>query len=330
MADERPEDGPNGQHPADERGREADRPSEIPKRGWLDIARRVKAEAKDDNLSLLAGGVAFFAMLSLVPALVALVSFYGLFADPSAVERQARDLTKALPPEARDLIVQQLHNVVDSSSTGLGLAAIGGLVLALWSASAAVKHLIEAVNATYDERETRGFVKLRGLSLALAIGATVFLVGAVALIAIVPAALGDSDLASGVRTVLDLLRWPLLLIGMIVALAIVYKLGPDRDNPKWRWVSWGAAIATIGWLLASILFSVYTANFGSYNETYGSLGAVIVLMLWLYLTALLVLIGSEINSEMEHQTAKDSTVGPERPLGTRGGRMADEVASAPR
>jgi membrane protein len=315
---------------ADDHGRDADRPSEIPTRGWLDIARRVKAEAKDDNLSLLAGGVAFFSMLSLVPALVALVSLYGLFADPSDVERQARDLTKALPAEARDLIVQQLRNVVDSSNASLSLAAIGGLVLALWSASAAVKHLIEAVNVTYGEKETRGFVKLRGLSLLLAIGGTLFLVGAVALIAIVPAAIGDSGLASSLRTVVNVLRWPLLVLGMLIAVAVVYRLGPDRDDPKVRWVSWGALTATVGWILASVLFSVYAANFGKYNETYGSLGAVIVLMLWLYLSALLVLIGSEINAEMEHQTAKDSTVGPERPLGERGARMADEVAAPAR
>ena len=309
MADQRLEDRQHhGGTEADSRGRKADRPSAIPKRGWLDIAKRVKAEAKDDNLSLLAGGVAFFAMLSLVPALVALVSFYGLFADPSDVERQARDLTKALPEDARNLIVQQLRDVVGSSGAGLGLAAIAGLALALWSASAAVKHLIEAVNATYGEKETRGFLKLRGLSLALAIGATMFLVGAVALIAIVPAALGDSGMADGLRIFLNVLRWPLLLTGMIVALAIVYKLGPDRDNPKSRWVSLGAVVAAVGWLFASLLFSVYAANFGSYNETYGSLGAVIVLMLWLYLTALLVLIGSELNAEMEHQTARDSTV----------------------
>jgi membrane protein len=312
----------------DERGRCADQPSDIPKRGWIDIAKRVKSEAKDDNLSLLAGGVAFFSMLSLVPGLVALVSLYGLFADPADVEDQVRDVTKALPSEARELIVDQLTSVVETSSTGLGITAIAGLALALWSASAAVKHLIGAVNVTYDERETRGFVKVRGLSLVLAVGAALFLVGAIALIAIVPAALGDSDLASGARTAANVLRWPLLVIAMFVGLAIVYRLAPDRDDPKWRWVSWGAVVATIGWLVASVLFSVYASNFGKYNETYGSLGAVIVLMVWLYLTALLILVGSEINAEIEHQTARDSTVGPERPLGTRGARMADEVGAS--
>jgi membrane protein len=286
----------------------------------------VKQEAKDDNLSLLAGGVAFFAMLSLVPALVAVVSLYGLVADPSDVERQVRDLTEAMPEEARDLLLQQMNNIVESSSAGLSLAALGGLVLALWSASAALKQLIAAVNVTYDEREDRGFLKVRSLSLVLALGAALFVVVAIALIAILPSALGDSGVGQVARVVVNVARWPLLLVGMVIALSIVYRVGPNRDDPRWRWVSWGAVIAAVGWIVASIAFSIYAANFGSYNETYGSLGAVIVLMLWLYLTALLVLLGAEINAELEHQTARDSTVGPERPLGTRGGRMADEIA----
>lgn len=304
-------------------------PSDIPKRGWRDILLRVKTEAKDDNLSLLSGGVAFFGMLSLVPALVALVSLYGLVADPADVERQANDLTQALPTEARELIVEQLRNVVSTSSGKLGFAAIAGTAVALWSASSAVKHLIEAVNAVYDEEEGRGFVKVRGLSILLALGGAVFLVAAVALIAILPAALGDSSIGDGVRVALNVLRWPLLAAGMVAALAVVYKLGPDRDNPKFRWVSWGAVLATIAWIAASILFSIYTSNFGKYNETYGSLGADIVLMLWLYLTALVVLLGAELNAEMEHQTAKDTTVGPDRPLGQRDGRMADEIGVSP-
>ena len=312
----------------DPHGRRSDEPSDIPKRGWKDILIRVKNEAKDDNLSLLSGGVAFFAMLSLVPALVAVVSIYGLVADPSDIERQVRDYTQALPAEARQLVTQQLRNVVDSSSSGLGLAAIGGVLLALWSASSAVKHLITAVNAIYDEDEERGFVKVRGLSVLLAVAAALFLVAAILLIAFLPSALGDSSLGTGARWVLNILRWPLLALGMILALAVVYRVGPDRDDPKWRWVSAGALFATVGWVVASLLFSVYASNFGNYNETYGSLGAVIVLMLWLYLSALLVLLGAELNAETEHQTAKDTTVGPERPMGTRRARMADEVGAA--
>ncbi|HEX5096732.1 MAG TPA: YihY/virulence factor BrkB family protein [Acidimicrobiia bacterium] len=312
----------------DPHGRGSAEPSDILARGWKDVLVRVKREAKDDNLSLLSGGVAFFAMLSLVPALIAVVSIYGLVADPSDVERQAREYTRALPDEARDLVIQQLRNVVNSSSGGLGLAAIGGIFLALWSASSAVKHLITAVNTIYEEDEGRGFVKVRGLSLLLAVGAAVFIVGAILLIAVLPSALGDSSLGTAARWIFNVLRWPLLAVGMIFALAVVYRVGPDRDDPKWRWISWGAVFATIAWIIASVLFSIYTSNFGSYNETYGSLGAVIVLMLWLYLSALLVLLGAELNSEIEHQTARDTTVGPERPMGARRARMADEVGAA--
>jgi len=312
-----------------DRGRSAERPREIPAAGWRDVALRVKAEAKADNLSLLAGGVAFFAMLSLVPALVAVVSIYGLVADPADIERQVRDLTRALPAEARDLITQQLRDVVRSSETGLGLGAIAGALVALWGASSAVKHLISAINTTYDEDETRGFVRLRGLSILLALGAAVFVVVAVGLIAVLPAALSDTGLGDAARSVLNVVRWPLLFVAMIVALAVVYRFGPDRDNPRWRWVSWGAVVAAVAWVAASIGFAVYTANFGRYNETYGSLGAVVVLLLWLYLSALLVLLGSEINAEIEHQTARDTTVGAERPLGARGARMADEVGARP-
>jgi membrane protein len=304
------------------------RPSDIPARAWRDILLRVKDEAKNDNVSLLSGGVAFFAMLSLVPALIAVVSIYGLVANPSDVERQANDLTKALPPDAQRLVVEQLRNVVSSSKSGLGLAAVAAIVLALWSASSAVKHLIEAVNTAYGQRDERGFVKLRGLSILLSLGAALFMAAAIALIAFVPAALGDTSLGAAARFALNVIRWPLLAFGVIVGLAIVYKLDPDRDDPQFRWFSWGAVAATVAWIVASILFSVYAANFGNYNEMYGSLGAVIVLMLWLYLTANVVLLGAELNAEMEHQTAKDSTVGPDRPLGQRGGRTADEVAAA--
>lgn len=313
-----------------DRGRRATKPSQIPARGWRDVLLRVKDEAREDNLSLLAAGVAFFALLALVPALVALVSLYGLFADPADVQRQVEDATRALPQEARALVVQQLENVVDSSSTGLGLTALAGLALALWSSSSAMKHVIVAINTTYDESEQRGFVKLRSLSLLLALGAIAFFVVAIFVITFLPSVLSEIGLGDAGRTALELLRWPVLVAAMIAGLAVVYRVGANRDDAEWRWVSWGAVFATAGWLVASLLFSFYTSRFGSYNEMYGSLGAVIVLMLWLFVTALLVLLGAELNAEMEHQTAHDTTEGPERPMGTRGARMADEVGPSPR
>ncbi|GIU90632.1 MAG: hypothetical protein KatS3mg010_1731 [Acidimicrobiia bacterium] len=312
------------------RGRRPARPSPIPARGWHELLLRVKEAARDDNLSLLAAGVAFFALLALVPALVALVSVYGLFADPADVQRQVEDATRALPQEARALVVQQLENVVESSSTGLGLTALAGLTLSLWSSSSAMKHLIEAINTAYDESERRGFVKLRGLSLLLALGAIAFFVLAIFVITFLPSVLSEIGLGGTGRTALQLLRWPVLVAAMIVGLAVVYRVGANRHDAEWRWVSRGAVFATAGWLVASLLFSFYTSRFGSYNETYGSLGAVIVLMLWLFVTALLVLLGAELDAEMEHRGAHGTTVGPDRRAGAHAARTAHEVGPSPR
>jgi membrane protein len=198
-------------------------------------------------------------------------------------------------------------------------------VIALWSASSGTKHLIEAVNTAYDEEEGRGFVRVRGLALLLTLGAIVFLLLAIGLIAVVPSALDDAGVPDAVRLVVEIAIWPVLGVAMILGLAVLYRVAPDRDDPKWRWASWGAVIATALWLVGSVAFAVYASNFGSYDETYGSLGGVVVLMLWLYLTALVVVLGAEINAALETQTVRDSTTGPEQPLGARGAEAADSV-----
>lgn len=291
-----------------DRGRAAERPSDLTVQAWRDILVRTKDAAKADNVALLAAGVAFFALLSMVPAMIATVSIYGLVADPSDIERQVSQLTEALPEEARALITQQLGDVVRSSSSGLSFAAIGGVAIALWTASSGMKHLVRAVNVAYDEPARDSFVKTRGLALALALGAIAFAIVALGLVAVLPAALSEVGLGSVARVAMNLLRWPLLFLAMITGLAVLYRLAPNRAGSQWRWVSWGAVLATTGWVVASILFSIYTANFGNYNETYGSLGAVVLLLLWLFLTALFVILGAEINSEMERQTTRDTTV----------------------
>ena len=200
-----------------------------------------------------------------------------------------------------------------------------GIALALWSASSGMKHLIEAINAAYDEDETRGFLRLRGLSVILTLGAVVFLVLAFALIALAPAILADTGLGAVGRVLATVLRFVVLGAGLIAALAVLYRYAPDRDEPRWAWVTPGALLAAGLWLAGSLLFSVYAANFGKYNETYGSLGAVVILLLWLFLTAFVVIIGAELNAELERQTARDTTKGPEAPLGTREARSADTV-----
>ncbi len=269
---------------------------------WLPVLRRVKRQAVGDNVSLLSGGVAFFALLAIVPLLVAALSIWGLFASPGDATRVIRDLASGLPRSAQNLIRQQLHSIATRSNAGLGLTALVSIVVALWSASSGVKHLIEAVNTAYGEAEDRGFVRVRVLAVLLTFGALFFMLVAVALIAVLPGALADAGVPHGVRVVLDVLVWPVLAVMMVTGLALLYRFAPARTDPEWRWLSWGAVLATLGWLVASALFALYSSNLGSYDRTYGSLGGVVVLMLWLYLTALVVVLGAELDAALEAAT----------------------------
>ncbi len=312
-----------------ERGRDARRPSDIPSRGWRDIAWRIKDQLDRDNVSVVAAGVAFYTLLAIVPALAAVVSIYGLVADPADVQAQLEAVAHLLPEEAQSLISEQVKRIAASSGGALGLGAVVGLLLTLWSASKGMKTLITALNIVYDEQEQRGFIKLNLIALGLTLGAVVFLVVTLALIVALPAVLDSLGLGETLRGLVAWLRWPPLLIGVIVALALIYRYGPSRDPARWRWVNWGATVATVLWLAGSVAFSLYVRNFGSYNETYGSLGAVVILLMWFYLTAYVVLLGAEINAEMEHQTARDTTRGPAQPKGQRGAYVADTVGEQP-
>jgi membrane protein len=307
------------------RGREATRASDVPPRGWWDVLRRTIREVRDDDVSTIAASVAFYSLLALFPALIALVSVYGLAADPRDVGEQLRSFTRALPRDARQLVTDQLTSITRRSDGGLGTAAVIGIAAALWSAAGGVAALIKGLNKVYDERETRRFLRLRGLALLLTVGGVVVAIAMVGLIAAAPA-VARRILGSGTAaTTVVLLRWPLLALLILVALAVLYRFAPDREKPKWRWVSWGAIVAATIWLVASVGFSIYVDVLGSYNETYGSLGAVVVLMLWLYLAALAVLFGAELNAELERQTARDTTTGAERPLGERDAYAADTL-----
>jgi membrane protein len=316
--------GPGEDGAGDDRGRDADGPGDVPASGWKDVALRVKGEVKEDQVPLLSAGVAFYLLLALFPALAALVSLYGLFADPAEVSRQVSDLTGTLPQEAQSLITDQLEKVTEEEQ-GIGVTLAVSIAAALWAASSGVKHLIGAVNAAYDERETRKFLKLRGLSLALTVGAVLFAAVSLGVIAVLPALAEELPFGDIGTTLVQIGSYVGLAVGFALGLAVLYRYAPDRDAPKWRWVSWGAAIATVVWILGSVAFSVYVSNFGSYGETYGSIGAVIVLMLWLAVTAFAIIFGAEINSELEAQTAKDSTVGGPEPMGTRGAVKADNI-----
>lgn len=303
-------------------GGNADRPSQIPPEGWRQVAQRGWAEAKADQVPLLGAGVAFFAFLALFPALIALVTLYGLFADPGVIANQVNSLS-ALPAEVRQLIVDQINNQNRSS---LGWSAAISIAVALFSASGGVNQLMIAINVAYDEEPKRSVVKHRLIALGLTAGAIVFIVVLLGLVAVVPPVLGqlfgDSPV---VRVALSALRWVLVVVLVAAALAVLYRVAPDRDSPKIRWVSVGAAIATLLWLLASIGLSVYVSTFGNYAKTYGVFAAVIVLLLWLWIASYAVLLGAEINAEAEQQTIRDSTRGPARPLGERHAVKADST-----
>jgi membrane protein len=313
----------------DAASREAERPSQIPPRGWFSILRRVMAEVKEDNVTLLAAGVAFYAMLSIFPAIIAVVTVYGLVADPNQVEAQVSEFAKSLPAGADQLLTDQLQNVVSAGRQSLSIGLAVSLAAVLWTASGGVQGLVKGLNIVYDENETRGFLKLRGLSLLLTLGAILVAVIALTLIAVFPAVIDNLGLGRAGELAASIARWVVLALLVLVALAVVYRFAPDRANPRWRWVSWGAVVALVLWLLGSIGFSWYVDNFGKYNQTYGALAAVIILLLWLFLSAFAVLLGAELDAEIERQTARDTTTGPERPLGERGAEVADTLGQSP-
>jgi len=309
------------------RGRHADNPAEIPPIGWKDVGKRVMTKVREDNLTLVAAGIAFFSLLSLAPAMIALVSIYGLVASPTDVSRHVNELSGAMPDEAKRLISEQLSQVVSTDRAGLGLSLVIGVLIALWGASTAMKNLMVALTLANNEDERRGFVALRTRAALLTLAGIVFLIGTVMLLTVAPSWIeGTGSAALGLAV--TVVRWPALFVAMMVGLAVIYRYAPDRDEPKWRWVSWGAAIATALWVLASVGFSIYASQFGSYNKTYGSMAAVVITMLWLYLTALCVLLGAVVNAELEHQTMKDTTKGEPEPLGKRDAFVADTVGAA--
>lgn len=310
---------------AEGRGRQATRPRDIPGSGWRDVLVRIKQGLSDDHVGIVSAGVAFYALLALFPGLAALVSIYGLITDPGQVQQQLSALSSLLPQDAYALVQQQLKKVASQAGGTLTAGAVGGLLITLWSATKGVKGLIDALNIVYDEEEGRGFIKLNALALLLTLGA--ILLGAITLILIaaLPALLGNLGLSELARNLVSLVRWPVLVVVVMVALAVIYRFGPSRDKAQWQWVTWGAVLATLLWLIGSVAFSIYVSNFGSYNKTYGSMGAVVVLLLWLYLSAYIVLLGAELNAESEHQTTRDTTSGAPQPLGQRGAYVADSV-----
>ncbi len=275
-----------------------------------------------------AAGVAFYSLLAIFPAVAAFASLYGLVADASTIDSHLSLVSGILPGGAVDILHGQLENLAARSDAKLGLGFLFGLGVALWSANAGMKAIIDALNVVYDEKEKRSFLKLNLLSLLFTFLAILSLLLALGAVIAVPVVLSLAGVSSFSSAPIAALRWPLLFLLATLALAAIYRYGPSRREARWQWLSVGSLAAAVAWLFSSVLFSWYIANFGSYNATYGPLGAAAGMMMWMWISAIVILVGAELNAEIEHQTARDSTVGPDKPLGRRGAIMADTVGAA--
>jgi membrane protein len=310
------------------RGREATSPFDIPWLGWKDIFLRTYHEFNEDRVMTIAAGVVFYVILAIFPAILVFVSIYALFLDPATIRQLLAAAEGVMPDEAFGLLQTEVMRIVDKSTGALGLTSLLALAVAVWSANSGTKSIFDALNIVYEESEKRSFIRLNLISLAFTLGSLVFLVLAAALVIGVPLVLGEWGYLETGTIVLSLLRWPLLFIVLAGALSVLYRYGPSRQDAKWRWITPGSAFAALIWLVASLLFSFYLSNFADYTATYGSLGAVIGFAMWLWITFISILLSAELDAEIEHQTAHDSTVGPPKPLGARGATMADEVGAA--
>jgi membrane protein len=310
------------------RGRFSETPLQIPPAGWKDILWRTYDRTNEDRLLAIAAGVVFFGLLAVFPAITALVSCYGLFANPSTIADNLQTLAYMLPDGSFQIVQDQIARVLGNGQISLGLTFLFGLALALWSANAGVKAVIDALNVVYGEREKRSFIKLNLLSLAFTTGAIAALLLMVGAVVALPLTLDKMGLAYDSKIIISLARWPVLLVMLLLALGILYRFGPSRPGARWQWLGTGTVVAALLWIAGSSLLSWYLSNFGNYGATYGSLGAAIGLMMWMWMSAIIVLYGAELNSEIEHQTAVDTTAGPGRPMGARGAAMADTLGRA--
>lgn len=316
--------------PDDGRGRQAATPTEIPPSGWRDIVLRAWRESGEDNVGLISAGVAFYGFLALVPLLGAFILTYGLLADPRTVLANVQTLFRLLPQEAARLIGDQLVQITEQSAGKTGFGLVASLALSLYGAMNGASSMVTALNVAYDEEERRGFIKRNVLAFAITVGTV--LVGVLGMLAMGALAALERLIPDAPGVILMGLRiafWIGAALAASLALAALYRYGPDRDEAKWGWLTPGALLATAGWIVMTLGFGLYAANFANYNATYGALGTVVVLLMWLYLSAYVVILGAELNAEMEHQTARDTTKGPERPMGMRDAEVADTLGEVP-
>lgn len=310
------------------RGRDAERPGQIPAAGLKDVLWRLYAAIGEDRVMLIAAGVTYYLLLALFPAMAALVSLYGFFSSPADIAERIGFLGSVMPADALNIFLDQLKSLASQDNSTLGIGLLAGLAIALWSANNGMKALFEAMNVAYGETEKRSFIRLNAISLLFTFGALILVIVLIVAVGIVPVVLSFLWLERWAEILINLARWPLMLLFVVGAIAILYRFGPSREPPKPRWLSWGTAFAAISWVIASVAVSFYLANFANYNATYGTLGAMIGFMVWTWISVIIVIIGAEINAELEHQTARDSTTGPPKPMGSRGAYMADTIGKA--
>lgn len=308
-----------------DRGRDAKSPGEIPARGLRDVFWRVIEAVMVDRVTLIAAGVTYYLLLSLFPALAALVALYGFVADPSTIMGHIGFLASVFPPGSFDLILNQLTALTQQKTSTLSFAFFTGLVVAIWSANSGMKAVFDAMNVAYQEKEKRSFVSLNLLSLTFTFGGLIIAIVLIAAIGVLPAALSYLWLDRWQELLARFARWPLVLVLVGCGIAVIYRFGPSREQAKFRWLSWGVVFSTLLWMAASILFSFYIENFANYNATYGTLGALIGMMVWVWISVIILIVGAELNAELEHQTARDSTTGSPQPMGNRGAFVADTL-----
>jgi membrane protein len=308
-----------------DRGRSAKQPEQIPAKGWWDIIVRVKNDLSRDNLSLVAGGLAMYALLSVFPALAAAASFYGLLFSPDDVIKQMNAFSGVLPPGVWDIFNNELQDVARRASSTLTVGVVLGVLIALASARSGMAALMQAANIAYQEREKRGFIRQILTSIVFTLGAILGFILMLLLGVAVPLIFKAFSASAWVQDTVAILRWALLWLFGVAGLAVTYRFAPAREHARWQWVTWGSVFAATLWLAGSILFAYYVGTFGSYAKTYGALGGVVVLLMWFYLSSCFVVLGAEINAEMERQTMRDTTDGPEQPMGQRGAYAADTV-----
>jgi membrane protein len=316
---------PHFRETSDEHGRTAEHPVDIPRRGWWDIAVRVKKEMAEDNVDIIASGLALYALLAVFPALAAAVSIYGLFASPADIAAHLQQVGAMLPEEATRILQQQLNQLAQHPQATLSFGIIAGISLALWSARKGMVALMKVTNIAYDEDENRGFFRQLFVSLAFTIGAVIGFVAVLLLGVAVPLVVSFLPLGPMAEVVLLSVRWLLLFAVAVLGLAVVYRYAPDRHPAQWRWITPGSLVAAVLWLVGSALFALYVRRWSSYGETYGALGGVVILLMWFYLSGYMVILGAEINAEMERQTRQDTTIGRPKPQGARGAYPADTV-----